>query len=153
VVQAAATNSVAIGQGSVASAPNTVSVGSVGNERRVTNVATGIAPTDAVNVSQLNSVATGVNGQIAGLQNQISTNLAQANAGTALAMAASGLRYDDRPGKISLASGFGNFKGQTGLAMGLGYAYDNRLRFNASVSGASGQSNYGVAGGASWTLN
>ena len=53
----------------------------------------------------------------------------------------------------SLASGFGNFKGQTGLAMGLGYAYDNRLRFNASVSGASGQSNYGVAGGASWTLN
>ena len=68
-------------------------------------------------------------------------------------MAASGLRYDDRPGKISMAGGVGSFKGQTGLAMGLGYAYDTSLRFNVSVSGVPNQSDYGVVGGASWTLN
>jgi len=28
-----------------------------------------------------------------------------------------------------------------------------RLRFNASVSGVPNQSDYGVSGGASWTLN
>ncbi|HEX2352549.1 MAG TPA: hypothetical protein VHJ16_07200, partial [Xanthobacteraceae bacterium] len=44
---AAATNSVAVGQGSVASAPNTVSVGAPGGERRITNVAPGVAPSDA----------------------------------------------------------------------------------------------------------
>ncbi|WP_445936117.1 YadA-like family protein, partial [Pigmentiphaga sp. YJ18] len=38
-----------------------VSVGSTGNERRVTNVAAGAAASDAVNVSQLQSVATNVN--------------------------------------------------------------------------------------------
>lgn len=45
--------SIAIGVGSVASDPNTLSVGSAGNERRITNVAAGVNPTDAVNVSQL----------------------------------------------------------------------------------------------------
>ncbi len=46
-------NSVALGAGSVADQPNTVSVGSYGNERRITNVAPGIYSTDAVNMSQL----------------------------------------------------------------------------------------------------
>jgi trimeric autotransporter adhesin len=50
---ATATGAVAIGQGSVADQANTVSVGSVGNERRVTNVATGTATTDAANVGQV----------------------------------------------------------------------------------------------------
>ena len=40
----------------MASAPNTVSFGTPGAERRLTNVANGIDGTDAVNVSQLNSV-------------------------------------------------------------------------------------------------
>lgn len=46
-------NSVALGAGSYASEPNTVSVGDVGSERRITNVAPGVNGTDAVNVSQL----------------------------------------------------------------------------------------------------
>jgi autotransporter adhesin len=54
---ASADNSVALGQGSVADRANSVSVGSAGNERQITNVAAGIADTDAVNVSQLNAVA------------------------------------------------------------------------------------------------
>lgn len=51
--------SIAIGVGSVASDPNTLSVGSAGNERRITNVAAGVNPTDAVNVSQLQGFAAG----------------------------------------------------------------------------------------------
>src|SRR5262249_729029 len=50
--QASATNSVALGAGSVASQPNTVSLGAPGAERRITNVAPGVAPTDAANVAQ-----------------------------------------------------------------------------------------------------
>jgi trimeric autotransporter adhesin len=44
---------VAIGAGSIADRASTVSVGSVGNERAITNVAAGTQDTDAVNVSQL----------------------------------------------------------------------------------------------------
>jgi autotransporter adhesin len=54
---ASADGSVALGQGSIADRSNTVSVGSAGSERQITNVAAGTADTDAVNVSQLNAVA------------------------------------------------------------------------------------------------
>lgn len=56
---ASAGNAVALGAGSVANQDNTVSVGSSGSERRVTNVAAGVADTDAVNVSQLKGFTTG----------------------------------------------------------------------------------------------
>ena len=51
--QASADNSVALGANSVADRANTVSVGSAGAERQVANVAAGSAPTDAVNVQQM----------------------------------------------------------------------------------------------------
>ncbi|MEH6417484.1 YadA family autotransporter adhesin [Pseudomonas sp. CGJS7] len=56
---ATGTNSVAIGAGSIADQPNTVSVGSVGNERRIVNVADGVAGTDGANMNQLNQVRDG----------------------------------------------------------------------------------------------
>jgi trimeric autotransporter adhesin len=130
-----------------------VSVGSAGNERRITNVAPGVNPTDAVNVSQLTSLALGTQNQINNLQNQIDDNRREARGGTALALAATGLRYDDRPGKLSVAGGFGNYKGETGLAMRLGYTATNVFRFNLGVSGVPNQGNVGVFGGAAWTLN
>ncbi|MGC5887425.1 YadA family autotransporter adhesin, partial [Ralstonia pseudosolanacearum] len=51
--RAVAGNAVALGAGSVADRANTVSVGSAGKERQITNVAAGTADTDAVNVAQL----------------------------------------------------------------------------------------------------
>ena len=60
--KATAANSAAIGNGSVANRANTVSVGSVGGERQVANVAAGVQQTDAVNVSQLSSVANAIGG-------------------------------------------------------------------------------------------
>ena len=54
---AGAANSVAIGANSSTSVANTVSVGRSGFERKIVNVAAGTAPTDAVNVAQLASLA------------------------------------------------------------------------------------------------
>src|SRR5207244_7033085 len=71
---ATAANSAAIGSGSVANVANTVSMGAPGNERRITNVAAGVNPTDAATMGQLNSMAAGFNSQLTGLQNQIDTN-------------------------------------------------------------------------------
>lgn len=143
---ATAANSVSIGSGSTNTAANTVSFGSPGNERRLTNVAAGINPTDAVNVGQLQST-------VSGLQGQINDNRWEARGGVALALASSGLRYDDRPGKLSMAGAYGNFKGESGIAFGLGYAATNRLRFNASVSGVPSQGSVGGAVSGSVTLN
>ncbi len=53
---ATAGNSVALGQNSSdGGRANTVSVGAPGSERTISNVAAGVLPTDAVNVSQLST--------------------------------------------------------------------------------------------------
>lgn len=57
--------SVAIGFGSVATASNVVSVGAVGSERKVTNVAAGTMATDAVNYGQLSGAQSALQSQIA----------------------------------------------------------------------------------------
>ncbi|MBN3796171.1 ESPR-type extended signal peptide-containing protein [Burkholderia sp. Ac-20392] len=59
-VDAAATNSVALGAGSLADRAQSVSVGSVGNERQITNVAAGTEATDAVNFGQQTNTAQSV---------------------------------------------------------------------------------------------
>jgi autotransporter adhesin len=51
-----AEGAVALGQGSMADRAHTVSVGSTGNERQITNVAAATAGTDAVNKDQLDEV-------------------------------------------------------------------------------------------------
>ena len=81
---ATAANSVAIGSGSTNTVANTVSFGSAGNERRLTNVAAGVNATDAVNVGQLQSTVAGIQSQYAGLQNQISTTSAKPGAASSL---------------------------------------------------------------------
>lgn len=56
-VSATALNSVALGANSVANAVNTVSVGQAGAERRIVNVANGVANTDAATIGQLSTVS------------------------------------------------------------------------------------------------
>ena len=67
--------------------PNTVSFGSPGAERRLTNIAPGIGPTDAATYGQVTDMNR------------------EARSGTALALASSSLRYDDRPGKFRFRAG------------------------------------------------
>jgi autotransporter adhesin len=112
-----------------------------------------VAPTDAATFGQLQTTAAGLGSQIAGLQTQVDDNRREARAGTALALANSGLHYDPRPGKASLAAALGTYKGISGMAVGLGYALSDRWRFNAAVTATPQVNDYGLAAGASWTLN
>jgi trimeric autotransporter adhesin len=98
--QATGNRSVALGSFSVADQPNTVSVGSPGNERRITNVAAGINPTDAVNLSQLQDVSR------------------IAYSGTAMSFALSGAVMPTlEPGEKGLGIGLGNYKGYSAVAL------------------------------------
>jgi autotransporter adhesin len=120
--QATANRSVALGAYSVADQPNTVSVGSAGNERRVTNVAPGVNPTDAVNVSQLNSV-----------QNQIGNVQRIAYSGVAMSMAMAGaVTTALERGEGRMGVGIGSYQGYGALA----------LQFRAKTS--SGNNTWGV---------
>jgi autotransporter adhesin len=94
-----------------------------------------------------------INSQISNLNARIDTLTTEARAGTALALATSGLHYDARPGKASLAAAFANYKGQSGIAVGFGYAVSDRFRVNGAFTGAPQVNDYGAVVGGSWTLN
>jgi trimeric autotransporter adhesin len=121
---ASAPNSVALGNGSVASVANPVSVGASGAERRITNVAPGINQTDAVNVSQLQSFATGFQSQIGGLQQQIFANNIEARRGIAAAAALSPAIMPTAPGRTTLSVNGGFFHGETGVGIGVSHRLD-----------------------------
>ena len=143
--QANGANSVAIGGGSIATAPNTVSFGSPGNERRLTNVAPGIAGTDAVNVNQLNAAVYA--------QAQTNSQLrTQMQADTSVALAVSGIHYVDLAGHTSVGGALSGYEGQTGMAFGIGHVSANaRWRYNAAASfSPSHQSGVGVVVGATY---
>jgi autotransporter adhesin len=115
----------------------------------IANVADGVAATDAVNVRQLNGVRsdayTYTDSQVGALKNytdarfdQLSGDIRdtrkEARGGIAATMAATQLRYADRPGVVSVAGGFGGFKDQTAFAAGLGWtSQDYRWRVNGAV--------------------
>lgn len=120
---ASAANSVALGAGSVADEADTVSVGSSNSRRRITNVASGVNASDAVNVGQLQS---GLNqalsqansytdNQIGGLRNYLGR---RANSGVAAALATSGIPQAFSTGKVMIGVGVGNWRGASGAAVG-----------------------------------
>jgi autotransporter adhesin len=127
---------------------------------RVSNVAPAVAATDAVNLGQLNSALGNIGAAYNNLA-QVGTYQFQsakraAFAGTAIALAAAGLRYDDRPGKVSLALGASGYRGAAGVAIGLGGTSENgsmRYHVAASFSPNEAKSSAGVFGGLSFTLN
>ncbi|WP_230681646.1 YadA family autotransporter adhesin [Burkholderia vietnamiensis] len=129
---ATAANSVALGANSVATDPNTVSVGSADNPRRIVNVAAGVAPTDAVNVSQLNAVRSSVSSLQRG-----------AYGGVASAMAMPSL-VPSEPGRSILAAGAATYGGYSAVAAGLTYRTGNgHWLFNLAGSVTGG----GMVGG------
>ncbi|OIR02774.1 adhesin YadA precursor [mine drainage metagenome] len=108
-------NSVALGAGSVANRANSVSVGSASQQRQITNVAPGTAPTDAVNLGQLEQAT-------AGLLGQANTYAAQG-----IAMAAA---LDINPtygaNGYSLSAGVGSYGGQNAA----GIAFSRRTAYH-----------------------
>ncbi|WP_423221444.1 YadA-like family protein [Burkholderia contaminans] len=129
----------AIGAGSIASEPNTVSFGSQGNERRLTNVAPGVNGTDAVNMNQLWGVQSSVN-QVA----------SRAYSGIAAATALTMIPEVD-PGKtIAVGIGGGSYQGYAATALGASIRFSSSLKAKIGV-GISGQgTTYGAGVSYQW---
>ena len=94
---------VALGQGSVANEANTVSVGSVGNERRITNVADPIRGTDAANKQYVDSKIGSVRSDLRKLIRNFVVVL--------LATAAANIPQVTKAGGSMVGLGVGNYKG------------------------------------------
>jgi autotransporter adhesin len=142
---ATAANAVSIGAGSTNSVANTVSVGTAGNERRITNVAAGVSPTDAVNVGQLNSVAAGFASELGLLQSQLIDNQREARRGIASAMAMTPAAMPSGAGKTSWAMNTAAFRGEFAFGGGVAHRLDTNvpLALTAGYS-FSGGNNHGA---------
>lgn len=93
---------------------------------------TGVAPgeisstsTDAINGSQLHSVASDINNRIGSLDNKIDMADKNLRGGVAQAIAAAGLVQAYLPGKSLLAIGGGVYRGEAGYAIGYSSISDN----------------------------
>ncbi len=76
----------------------------------------------------------------------------EARRAAAIGLAAASLRFDDRPGKLSLAFGGGAWRGHGAAAFGLGYTNENsNVRANLTATSSGGY--LGMGGGISFTLN
>lgn len=145
----------------------------------ISNVGVGVANNDAVNVGQLkqtvteaktfaiqtannytDTVATKTLGQANDYTdqkfNQLNQELdgvrSEARQAAAIGLAAASLRYDDRPGKLSVAVGGGLWRSESALAFGAGYTSENG-RVRGNVSGTASGGHVGVGAGLSFTLN
>lgn len=158
-------NAVALGAGSVAE-DNTVSVGSVGNERQVKNVADGSSDTDAVNVRQLNTVASssasvanetranstairGLDTRINTLSRELKEVARRAYGGTALALAMTN-GTTTNPGQAQLQIGVGTFNGEHALALSTTMANEKGTVFSLG-GGFTSEGDIGVRAGVSFT--
>ncbi|MDR6418809.1 autotransporter adhesin [Paraburkholderia phenoliruptrix] len=138
--QVTANNSVALGANSVADRDNTVSVGAPGAERQITNVADGTAPTDAVNVRQLNSAVNSV-------RDDMQKYRRDANAGSASAIAMANLPQAVLPGEKVVAMGAGTYGGQSAMAVGLSIATAKWMVKGSVTTGVSGHGSVGAGAG------
>ncbi|MFL9925932.1 YadA-like family protein [Herbaspirillum lusitanum] len=116
---------------SAAKAKITLNAG--GTPVTLSNVAAGVAGTDAVNVNQLNSgISSAVSqsnqytdSQIQSVRGDLDTARRDANGGIASAMAVAGLPQPTEAGRSMLAVSGGTYEGQSGMALGLSTITDN----------------------------
>jgi autotransporter adhesin len=156
--QAANTNSVALGQGSVTDRDNSVSVGSVGNERQITNVAAGTAPTDAVNVGQMNSsVAQGVqqannytDQRFNETNNAIDSVARGAYSGIAAATALTMIPEVDQGKTLSFGIGAGTYKGYHAVALGGTARIADNIKMKAGVGLSAAGTTAGIGASIQW---
>ncbi len=120
-------NSVALGQGSVANRPNSVSVGdaATGLTRQITNVAPGTAPTDAVNLGQLNQAVANVLGQ--------AKTYADKAAAAAMAIPQTPVLA---PGKKWIGFATGAYDNQMAVGVGFAYQVDRHWNIGGGLSTA-----------------
>ncbi|MEA3084963.1 MAG: trimeric autotransporter adhesin [Paraburkholderia sp.] len=134
--KASAPNSVAIGEGSVADLSNTVSVGSAGNERRITNVAAGQAPSDAVNLQQF--------------QGGMSEMARNAYSCTASAIALTMVPEVDTGKNLAIGVGTAGYKGYQAVAVGLSARVTQSLKVKLGAGISSATTTVGAGAAYQW---
>ena len=122
----------------------------------LTQVAPGVAPTDAANMSQLASVSEQskqyTDNRVGQLSNEIVTNRKDANAGTAAAMAMGSMPQSFSPGKSMVAAGLASYEGQTAVAIGISKLSESG-KWLIKINGAAtsrGKTGVSVGAGFSW---
>ena len=135
-------NSVVLGNGSASGGANTVSVGAVGATRRITNVAAGVNPTDAVNVSQLTALSGDLNNSITNLSFNLNNVSRRAYGGVAQALGASTIHLPLDPGEYGMVGSVGVYAGQTGYNI----KFQGRPTDRISVGAGVGMSEDGTIG-------
>jgi autotransporter adhesin len=148
--QATAAGSVALGAGSVAdrgaetyrpvyfnngaafTSAGTVSVGSEGAERVISNVAPGVRDTDAANVGQVKGLASSVDRRLDSMERG-------SNRAIASTAALSFQPVQQHPGQFVMSAGLGHYQGETALGVGGNYLFKSgRQKVYAGVASASG---------------
>ena len=138
--EAKAAGSVALGEGSVAEEKDTISVGNVGHERRITNVQDPNNLTDAANKRY-------VDRSVNSVRNELKQTDRKLRGGIAGAVAMANIPTTNRAGSTMVGVGVGNFKGQNAVAVGLSKSSDNnRIHFKVSGS-ATSAGDYAVGAG------
>ena len=138
---ASGTGSVALGNGSVASEDYTVSVGSAGNERRITNVQSPRHATDAANKAYVDSI-----------RDEWKSADKKLRGGVAGATAIANLPQANGSSNSMLSLAVGNYRGQNAFAVGYSKVSDNNrvtLKISGSASTA-GDYNFGAGIGFQW---
>lgn len=146
--QVTAAGAVALGAGSIADRANTVSVGSAGNERQITNVADGVAPTDAVNRRQLDAQLSGWSRDIdqrIGAQGQRINTVGALSA--ALSMATPDARVS---GANQFSMGVGHYQDQQALSVGYSRLVSPRTSLRVAAAFADGENAAGVGFNVGW---
>jgi trimeric autotransporter adhesin len=153
-------NSAAIGAGAATTRANQMALGTGTNTYTMAGI-TSAASTGAqsgplefvTSDSAGNLAAVNLGPTFSNLSSDIGDLRSESRGGTALAMAAAQIRYDDRGGKLSIGVGGAGFIDEGGGALGIGYTTpDSRMRVNAS-GGVSSQGDFGGGAGLGFTVN
>ena len=155
---AAFANSTAIGAGAVTTRANQMAFGTGTNTYTLAGITS--AASAAAQSGQLGFVTTDPFGNLAAISNpfpafkrEIRDLGHESRAGTALALATSQIRYDDRPGKWSFGIAGAGFIDEAGGALGIGYTTPSqRMRLNVSGGGTS-HHDVGIGAGVGFTFN
>ena len=139
-IDAGIQNSVALGNGSVVSSSNEVSVGSKGKERKITNVADGevsATSTDAVNGRQLYNAMQNSNNSFKNEVNEKIDNVKNEVRGVgSLSAALAGLhpmQYDPKaPAQVMAA--LGHYKNRQAVAIGASYHFNDRFMMSTGIA-------------------
>ncbi|MEW9584834.1 YadA-like family protein [Paraburkholderia sp. DGU8] len=134
--KASAPNSVALGEGSVADETGTVSVGSTDNERRITHLAAGQAPSDAVNMQQF--------------QGGLSEIARNAYSGTASAIALTMVPEVDATKNLALGVATAGYKGYQAVAVALSARVTQNLKVKVGAGISSATTTVGAGAAYQW---